>query len=87
MTWKRTPTQQFLYAVPPHFRLFLAVAGFVVVPALLNGFFGTLGYSTLGTATWILGYIGGAVFVWYYWLRHIDFLGSHAHDTEETGEE
>lgn len=69
------PTGTFLDQYSRYTRIFVTVALFLVVPALLDRLLITLGYELLGMAVWIVGYIGGALVVWYLWLRKIDFTG------------
>lgn len=53
----------------------LALATVVVVPGLAAAALTSLGRETLGSVAWALGYGGGALLVWYLWLRPLDLTG------------
>lgn len=50
----------------------LTVAAVIVVPGLANGFLSSLGYPTVGSVVWALGYGVGVLFIWYEWIRPLD---------------
>lgn len=53
----------------------LSLLAVVVVPGLATAAFSRFGYETLATLSWLLGYGGGAVVLWYVWVRPIDITG------------
>lgn len=53
----------------------LTVATIVVVPGLAAALLTSMGYGTVGTVVWTIGFGGGVLFVWYRWLRPIDLTG------------
>jgi hypothetical protein len=53
------------------FALVLAVG--VVVPGTADYALAALGFETAGMVVWGLGYLGMALFVWYRWVRPLDF--------------
>ena len=55
----------------------------VVIPGLANAVLGQLGYQTLGSAVWAVGYGSGALFVWYVWIRPLDISAPGGVETEE----
>ncbi|GAA0476978.1 hypothetical protein MUK72_01600 [Halococcus dombrowskii] len=56
------------------FAIVLAIG--VVLPGGANYALSSLGFETAGTAVWAFGYLGVALFVWYRWVRPLDF-GAH----------
>lgn len=50
----------------------LAVAAVVIVPGLASWVIHSLGHSTLGTITWMIGYGSGIIAMWYIWIRPLD---------------
>jgi hypothetical protein len=56
------------------FAIVLAVG--VVVPGAADYALASLGFETVGMVVWGLGYLGMALFVWYRWVRPLDF-GMH----------
>lgn len=61
----------------------LTVAAVIIVPGLANAFLGTLGYPTVGSAVWALGYGLGIVFIWYEWIRPLDITAPEGVSTTE----
>jgi hypothetical protein len=53
--------------------LALVLAAGVVLPGVADFFLARAGYPTLGAFVWAAGYGLMVVFVWYGWLRHLDF--------------
>lgn len=53
----------------------LALVAAIVVPGLGAAAIHSQGYSTLGTATWVIGYGSGIVAIWYVWFRPLDLRG------------
>jgi hypothetical protein len=47
----------------------LVIAAVIIVPGVANAILGGVGYPALGSAVWALGYGGGAILIWYYWIR------------------
>lgn len=66
-------------------RFGLALATIVVVPGLAAALLTTAGLATLASAVWAVGYGGGAVLVWYVWLRPLDLRGPDGSDGDEAG--
>lgn len=61
----------------------LTLVAVVVLPGLANAALAELGYDTIGSVVWAVGYGSGALFVWYVWIRPLDITGP---DGAETGE-
>lgn len=53
------------------FAVVLAVG--VVLPGGADYAFSALGFGTVGMVVWGLGYLGMVLFVWYRWVRPLDF--------------
>lgn len=51
----------------------LVVAVGVVVPGMADYVLSSLGFDTIGMLVWGVGYLTMALFVWYRWIRPIDF--------------
>ena len=51
----------------------LVVAAGVVVPGRADYALSSLGFDTIGMLVWGVGYLAMALFVWYRWIRPIDF--------------
>ena len=51
----------------------LVVAAGVVVPGMADYALSSLGFDTIGMLVWGVGYLAMALFVWYRWIRPIDF--------------
>ena len=51
----------------------LVVATGVVVPGMADYALSSLGFDTIGMLVWGVGYLAMALFVWYRWIRPIDF--------------
>ena len=51
----------------------LVVAVGVVVPGMADYVLSSLGFDTIGMLVWGVGYLAMALFVWYRWIRPIDF--------------
>ncbi|MFC7075834.1 hypothetical protein [Haloarcula halophila] len=67
----------------------VAIAAVVVVPGLANGFLNALGFPTVGSLVWALGYGLGVVFVWSEWIRPLDITGPEGvslSEDESTGD-
>jgi hypothetical protein len=47
----------------------LVIAAVIIVPGVANAVLGDIGYPALGSTVWAVGYGGGAVLIWYYWIR------------------
>ncbi len=56
-------------------RLLFAVvlAAGVVLPGGADYALSALGFETVGMVVWGVGYLGMALFVWYRWIRPLDF--------------
>ncbi|WP_435077505.1 hypothetical protein [Halococcus sp. AFM35] len=56
-------------------RLLFAVvlAGGVVLPGGADYALSALGFETVGMVVWGVGYLGMALFIWYRWIRPLDF--------------
>lgn len=54
-------------------RFGLALVVGVVVPGLGKYFLTAAGYTALGTAVWVTGYLTAVLVIWYVWIRPIDF--------------
>jgi len=63
----------------------LALATIVVVPGLAAAVLTSLGRDALASVGWALGYGGGAVLLWYRWLRPLDLTGPDAAAESEDG--
>ena len=50
----------------------LTIAAVVIVPGLANGFLSSVGFPTVGSVVWALGYGLGVLFIWYEWIRPLD---------------
>ncbi|MFC6864624.1 hypothetical protein ACFQGE_14295 [Halomicroarcula sp. GCM10025817] len=61
----------------------LTIAAVVVVPGLANWFLGAVGYPTVGSAVWVLGYGLGVLFIWYEWIRPLDITAPEGVSTDE----
>lgn len=53
----------------------LTLVTVVVVPGLANAVLGRLGYPTLGSVVWAVGYGTGILFIWYAYLRPLSISG------------
>lgn len=56
-------------------RLLFAVvlAAGVVLPGGADYALASLGFETVGMVVWGVGYLGMALFIWYRWVRPLDF--------------
>lgn len=63
----------------------LVVVAGIVVPGLANFALTTVGFDTLGSAVWALGYGTMAVVLWYGWLRPLDITGPDDRGTAPDG--
>ncbi|MFB6073776.1 MAG: hypothetical protein ABEJ89_02045 [Haloarculaceae archaeon] len=61
----------------------LTVVAIILVPGLAHFVLSGLGYPTVGTLTWVVGYGSGALYVWYRWIRPLNIV---APDGVSTGE-
>jgi hypothetical protein len=55
----------------------------IVVPGLANAVLSNLGYSTIGSFVWAVGYGSGALFVWYVYVRPLDVRAPEGVETDE----
>lgn len=62
----------------------LAVAAIVIVPGLSAALMHSLGYGTLGSVTWVLGYGAGVLAIWYAWIRPLDLRPPTSGSVEES---
>lgn len=62
----------------------VALAAIVVVPGLSAALVHSLGYETLGTVTWVVGYGSGVLTIWYVWIRPLDLHSPAGSSVEET---
>ncbi|MFB6143028.1 MAG: hypothetical protein ABEJ30_06765 [Halorientalis sp.] len=56
----------------------LVVSGGVVIPGLLTYALKSARFpysDLLGSAVWVVGYLGAMAVVWYVWLRPLDLTG------------
>jgi predicted amino acid dehydrogenase len=53
----------------------LVLTAGVVIPGFAVFVLAQNGYDTLGTAVWVVGYIGMVLFIWYRWIRPLDLTG------------
>jgi hypothetical protein len=53
----------------------LLLSAGVVLPGLANYALSAVGYSTLGSVVWALGYAGAILLIWYVWVRPLDLTG------------
>jgi len=53
----------------------LVLSGGVVLPGLANYGLAAVGYDTLGSLVWVLGYVGAVLLIWYVWVRPLDLTG------------
>lgn len=51
------------------------LAAGVVIPGLLRWGLGRVGYDTLGTVVFVLGYAAMVLVVWWRWIRPLDLVG------------
>ena len=63
--------------------LALTLVAVVVIPGLANAALANLGYDTLGSLVWALGYGSGAVFIWFAYVRPLDIRAPEGVETEE----
>lgn len=63
--------------------LALTMVTVVVLPGLANALLGYLGYPTLGTVVWAVGYGTGALFIWYAYVRPLDISAPESVETDE----
>jgi hypothetical protein len=64
----------------------LTLASVVIIPGLGHYFLSGLGYPTVGSAVWAIGYGSGAVVIWYVWIRPLDLTapdGAELSDADE----
>lgn len=61
----------------------LVLAAIVVVPGLATAVINSLGYSTLGSITWVIGYGSGVFAIWFVWLRPLDLRGPSGGSVED----
>ena len=56
-------------------RVLIAVvlAAGVVLPGAADYALSSVGFETIGMVVWALGYLGMILFVWYRWIRPLDF--------------
>lgn len=53
----------------------LVLTAGVVIPGFLVYAFAALGYDTVGTVVWVVGYLTMVLVVWYRWVRPLDLTG------------
>ncbi len=53
----------------------LVLAAGVIIPGFVVYVLSAIGYDTLGTVVWVVGYLTMALFVWYRWIRPLDLTG------------
>lgn len=51
----------------------LVLAVGVVVPGGADYALSALGFDTIGMVVWAVGYLGMVLFIWYRWIRPLDF--------------
>lgn len=61
----------------------LTLVAVIVIPGLANAALSSIGYGTLGSIVWAVGYGSGALFVWYVYIRPLDISAPEGVDTEE----
>lgn len=62
----------------------VVVAAVVIVPGLASWAIHSLGYSTLGTITWMIGYGSGVLAIWFIWIRPLDLHPPSARSPDES---
>lgn len=63
----------------------LALVAVVIVPGLTSAVVHSLGFSTLGTLTWMVGYGSGVLAIWYLWIRPLDLRPPTGEDPDHDG--
>jgi len=61
----------------------LTLVAVIVIPGLANAALSQLGYGTLGSVVWAVGYGTGALFIWYAYVRPLDIRAPESVETEE----
>jgi hypothetical protein len=61
----------------------LTVIAVVVIPGLANAALSQIGYGTLGSVVWAVGYGSGALFIWYAYIRPLDIRAPESVEAEE----
>lgn len=50
----------------------LTLVAVIVIPGLTNATLSSMGYGTLGSIVWAVGFGSGALIVWYIYIRPLD---------------
>lgn len=53
----------------------LVLAAGVIIPGFVVWGLSAVGYDTIGTLVWIVGYLSMTLVVWYRWIRPLDLTG------------
>lgn len=61
----------------------LTLVAVIVIPGLANAALSRVGYGTLGSIVWAVGYGSGALFVWYVYVRPLDVRAPESIETDE----
>lgn len=62
----------------------LVLAAVVIVPGLGSAIIHSLGFPTLGTITWMIGYGSGVIAIWYVWIRPLDLRPPTSNPPEDS---
>lgn len=53
----------------------LVLTAGVVIPGFVVYALTAIGYDTVGTVVWAVGYLAMVLVIWYRWVRPLDFTG------------
>lgn len=61
----------------------LTLVAVIVIPGLANAALAQIGYESVGSAVWAVGYGSGALFIWYVYVRPLNIRAPESLETEE----
>lgn len=61
----------------------LTLVAVIVIPGLANAVLSQIGYGTLGSVVWAVGFGSGVLFIWFVYVRPLDIRAPESVETDE----